>query len=75
MVNAVPDANKELDCRIPPVVIDPSQFHGSLQKAKDGTDSNCWASPTGKGFMIRGKTYLKDNSKVIFLSLYIFYSH
>ncbi|XP_044464101.1 protein ENHANCED DISEASE RESISTANCE 2 isoform X2 [Mangifera indica] len=62
---SVPDANKELDCRIPPVVIDPSQFHGSLQKAKDGTDSNCWASPTGKGFMIRGKTYLKDNSKVM----------
>ncbi|XP_031263899.1 protein ENHANCED DISEASE RESISTANCE 2-like [Pistacia vera] len=62
---SVSDANKELDCTIPPVVIDPSQFHGSLQKGEDGTDSNCWASPSGKGFMIRGKTYLKDNSKVM----------
>ncbi|KAI3827486.1 hypothetical protein L1987_01562 [Smallanthus sonchifolius] len=28
------------------------------------TDTDCWMSPSGKGFMIRGKTYLKDNAKV-----------
>lgn len=53
---------------MPPITIDPSQFHGSLHKAKDETDSNCWTSPGGKGFMIRGKTYLKDNAKVVFAS-------
>ncbi|KAH9654559.1 START domain-containing protein [Citrus sinensis] len=62
---SVPDANKEFDCSVPPITIDPSQFRGSLHKAKDETDSNCWTSPGGKGFMIRGKTYLKDNAKVV----------
>ncbi|KDO59377.1 hypothetical protein CISIN_1g0042401mg, partial [Citrus sinensis] len=62
---SVPDANKEFDCSVPPITIDPSQFRGSLHKAKDETDSNCWTSPGGKGFMIRGKTYLKDNAKVM----------
>lgn len=69
VLDAVPDANKEFDCSVPPIIIDPSQFHGSLHKAKDETDSNCWTSPGGKGFMIRGKTYLKDNTKVVFASL------
>ncbi|KAJ4709656.1 protein ENHANCED DISEASE RESISTANCE 2-like [Melia azedarach] len=62
---SVTDANKELDCSVPPITIDPSQFNGSLHKAKDATDSNCWSSPSGKGFVIRGKTYLKDNCKVM----------
>lgn len=66
---AVTDANKELDCSVPPITIDPSQFNGSLHKAKDATDSNCWSSPSGKGFVIRGKTYLKDNCKVGFAFL------
>ncbi|KAH9654561.1 START domain-containing protein [Citrus sinensis] len=65
VLDAVPDANKEFDCSVPPITIDPSQFRGSLHKAKDETDSNCWTSPGGKGFMIRGKTYLKDNAKVV----------
>lgn len=69
VLDAVPDANKEFDCSVPPITIDPSQFHGSLHKAKDETDSNCWTSPGGKGFMIRGKTYLKDNAKVVFAFL------
>lgn len=63
-VNAAPDINKELDPRASPIVIDPGLFHGSLHKGKDETDMNCWTSPSGSGFMIRGKNYLKDNSKV-----------
>ncbi|KAL5774846.1 hypothetical protein ACOSP7_012403 [Xanthoceras sorbifolium] len=60
-----PDANKELDSSVAPITIDLSQFHGSMQHETDGIDSNCWSSPSGKGFMIRGKTYLKDNTKVM----------
>ncbi|XP_061990763.1 protein ENHANCED DISEASE RESISTANCE 2 isoform X2 [Rosa rugosa] len=58
------DANKELDSEVAPVMIDPSQFSVSLCKGKDDADTNCWSTPSGKGFMIRGKNYLKDNSKV-----------
>ncbi|GMY35702.1 protein ENHANCED DISEASE RESISTANCE 2 isoform X1 [Fagus crenata] len=57
--------NKELDLTVTPIIIDPTQFHGSLHKGKDDTDTNCWTSPSGMGFMIRGKSYLKDNSKVM----------
>ncbi|XP_021634839.1 protein ENHANCED DISEASE RESISTANCE 2 isoform X2 [Manihot esculenta] len=62
---SVLDANKELDSREAPIDIDLSQFHGSLPKGKDEKDSNCWTSPGGMGFVIRGKTYLKDSSKVM----------
>ncbi|XP_021275787.1 protein ENHANCED DISEASE RESISTANCE 2 [Herrania umbratica] len=62
---SAPDANKELDPSVPPVHIDASQFNGSLHKGKDEADTNCWTSPSGRGFMIRGKTYLKDNAKVM----------
>ncbi|XVE97523.1 hypothetical protein REPUB_Repub03eG0026900 [Reevesia pubescens] len=62
---SAPDVNKELDPSVPLVHVDASQFNGSLHKGKDETDSNCWTSPSGKGFMIRGKTYLKDNAKVM----------
>ncbi|KAL6541200.1 hypothetical protein OROMI_025083 [Orobanche minor] len=54
----------ELNSSVPPINLDPSQFHGSMRKAKDETDKNCWSSPEGSGFMIRGKTYLKDSMKV-----------
>ncbi|KAJ6382272.1 hypothetical protein OIU77_030841 [Salix suchowensis] len=60
-----PNASKDLDKGIAPIYIDPSQFDGSLNKGKDENDSNCWTSPSGTGFMIRGKTYLKDSSKVM----------
>ncbi|XP_038700660.1 protein ENHANCED DISEASE RESISTANCE 2-like isoform X2 [Tripterygium wilfordii] len=56
---------KELDPTVAPIAIEPGQFHCSLNKGKDDNDTNCWASPSGTGFMIRGKTYLKDNSKVV----------
>ncbi|KAJ7947049.1 protein ENHANCED DISEASE RESISTANCE 2-like [Quillaja saponaria] len=62
---AAPDGNKELDPHATPIMIDPSQFHGSLHKGKDDNDTNCWTSPSGAGFKIRGKNYLKDNSKVV----------
>ncbi|KAF3453005.1 hypothetical protein FNV43_RR03438 [Rhamnella rubrinervis] len=62
---SAPDVNKELDSHSSPIVIDPDLFHGSLHKGKDETDVNCWTSPSGTGFMIRGKTYLKDNSKIM----------
>ncbi|KAM7265417.1 hypothetical protein ACFE04_003100 [Oxalis oulophora] len=63
--NSAANWNKELDCTSPSANLDPSRFHGSLHKGKDDADSNCWASPSGNGFMIRGKTYLKDNAKVM----------
>ncbi|XP_059455586.1 protein ENHANCED DISEASE RESISTANCE 2-like [Corylus avellana] len=59
------DANKELEPTVTPMIIDPTQFHGSLHKGKDDTGTNCWTSPSGTGFMIRGKNYLKDNMKVM----------
>ncbi|KAF2317083.1 hypothetical protein GH714_011631 [Hevea brasiliensis] len=62
---SVLDADKVLDPSEAPINIDLSQFHSSLPKGKDEKDSNCWTSPGGMGFMIRGKTYLKDNSKVM----------
>ncbi|KAE9602339.1 hypothetical protein Lal_00049435 [Lupinus albus] len=62
---AAPDLSEELDPRVTPITIQPSDFHGSLHKGKDDNDTNCWASPSGKGFMIRGKNYLKDNHKVV----------
>ncbi|KAK9100412.1 hypothetical protein Scep_023842 [Stephania cephalantha] len=57
-------ASNELDAHISPLKIDASLFHGSVHQGKDETDTNCWTSPSGQGFMIRGKTYLNDNSKV-----------
>lgn len=60
------DANKELDSEVAPITIDLSQFPCSCPKGKDDADTNCWSTPSGKGFMIRGKNYLKDNSKVSF---------
>ncbi|XP_022142944.1 protein ENHANCED DISEASE RESISTANCE 2 isoform X2 [Momordica charantia] len=59
------DANKELDSSVVPIILETNQFHGSMQKGRDDTDTNCWTSPSGAGFMIRGKNYLKDNSKVM----------
>ncbi|KAG6493827.1 hypothetical protein ZIOFF_048830 [Zingiber officinale] len=55
----------ELDANCPSVTIDPRQFHGSMVQGKAQTDSNCWSSPNGHGFMIRGKNYLKDYSKIV----------
>ncbi|KAE8722726.1 leucine-rich repeat receptor-like protein kinase TDR-like [Hibiscus syriacus] len=58
------DANKELDPSVPPIHVDASQFNGSLHQGKDDDDTNCWTSPGGAGFMIRGKTYLKNSAKI-----------
>lgn len=66
ILNAAPDVNKELEPTATPIIINSTQFHGSLHKGKDDTDTNCWTSPNGMGFMIRGKTYLEDNLKVGF---------
>ncbi|CAK8563537.1 unnamed protein product [Lathyrus sativus] len=60
-----PDLSGELDPRVTPITFNPSDIHGSLGKGMDDKDANCWTSPSGKGFMIRGKNYLKDNSKVV----------
>ncbi|OIW18617.1 hypothetical protein TanjilG_13369 [Lupinus angustifolius] len=62
---AASDLSKELDPLVTPIIIQLSDFHGSLHKCKDDNDTNCWATPSGKGFMIRGKNYLKDNHKVV----------
>ena len=63
-LQAAPDLSEELDPRVTPITIHPNDIHGSLRKGMDDNDTNCWTSPSGKGFMIRGKNYLKDNSKV-----------
>ncbi|MFS7947155.1 hypothetical protein Hanom_Chr06g00544771 [Helianthus anomalus] len=36
-----------------------------MQKGKGENDSNCWTSPSGAGFKIHGKMYLKDSAKGI----------
>ncbi|CAK8534458.1 unnamed protein product [Lathyrus sativus] len=56
---------KELDADVSPIQIDANDFHGSLRKGNDDNDTDCWTSPSGEGFKIRGKNYLKDNSKVV----------
>ncbi|XP_055822848.1 protein ENHANCED DISEASE RESISTANCE 2 isoform X2 [Solanum dulcamara] len=61
---SVPDTSKELNPNVPPLTLDPSQFHGTMRHAKGEGDSDCWSLPSGSGFMIRGKTYLKDSAKV-----------
>lgn len=61
---SAPDTSKELNPDVPPLTLDPSQFHGIMRHGKGEGDSDCWSSPSGSGFMIRGKTYLKDSTKV-----------
>lgn len=61
---AAPNLCKELDSHASPIEIDASDFNGSLRKGKDENDTDCWTSPSGEGFKIRGKNYRKDNSKV-----------
>ncbi|OIS97178.1 PREDICTED: protein ENHANCED DISEASE RESISTANCE 2-like [Nicotiana attenuata] len=61
---SAPDISKELNPDVPPLTLDPSQFHGTMRLGKSESDSDCWSSPSGSGFMIRGKTYLKDSTKV-----------
>nr|DAD27336.1 TPA_asm: hypothetical protein HUJ06_028804 [Nelumbo nucifera] len=63
--NSVSVGSSVLDDHTSPINIDASQFHGSMCQGKDETDTNCWTSPGGQGFMIRGKMYLQDNSKVM----------
>ncbi|GAA0141102.1 defense/immunity protein [Lithospermum erythrorhizon] len=58
------NVNKEFNLNVPAINIDLSQFHGSMRQGRNEVDSDCWTSPSGSGFMIRGKTYLKDNMKV-----------
>ncbi|KAG0466936.1 hypothetical protein HPP92_018516 [Vanilla planifolia] len=55
----------ELDLNFAPVTINQSQLHGSLHEGKGESDTNCWTKPDGQGFMIRGRTYLKDGVKVL----------
>lgn len=54
----------ELDRNVPSTTIDLNEFPGSLDHGKDANVTNSWAEPGGNGFMIRGKTYLNDFSKV-----------
>lgn len=54
----------ELVTNSSPVAVDPSHFHGTLHRAKSENDQNSWSAPGGEKFMIRGKTYLTDYTKV-----------
>ncbi|XP_028760833.1 protein ENHANCED DISEASE RESISTANCE 2 [Neltuma alba] len=64
-ITADSDLKGQLDLDVTPIPIDPSDFHGSLRLGNNDKDTNCWTSPNGSRFMIRGKNYLKDNSKVV----------
>ncbi|CAD6245197.1 unnamed protein product [Miscanthus lutarioriparius] len=55
----------ELVTNSSPVAVDPSHFHGTLHRAKSENDQNSWSAPGGEKFMIRGKTYLTDYTKVV----------
>ncbi|KAF8779075.1 hypothetical protein HU200_003042 [Digitaria exilis] len=55
----------ELVTNSTPVTVDPSHFHGTLHRAKSENDPNSWSAPGGEKFMIRGKTYLTDYTKVV----------
>ncbi|KAF3773333.1 ENHANCED DISEASE RESISTANCE 2 protein [Nymphaea thermarum] len=61
---AAPMDNNELDLLATPVNIAANQFRGSMRRGKDQSDSDCWTETNGNGFMIRGKTYLSDFSKI-----------
>ncbi|XP_031479449.1 protein ENHANCED DISEASE RESISTANCE 2 [Nymphaea colorata] len=61
---AAPMDSNELDLLAAPVNIAANQFRGSMQPGKDQSDSDCWMETNGNGFMIRGKTYLSDFSKI-----------
>ncbi|XP_057746642.1 protein ENHANCED DISEASE RESISTANCE 2-like [Arachis stenosperma] len=56
---------RELDTSLDPIPLDVSGVHGSLRKGNDEKDTDCWTCPSCEGFKIRGKNYLKDNTKVI----------
>ncbi|KAL1817681.1 hypothetical protein ACET3Z_020255 [Daucus carota] len=47
-----------------PIALDPHDFQGSMRLGTNDADRDCWTSPNGSGFVIRGKTYLKDNAKI-----------
>ncbi|XP_052164787.1 protein ENHANCED DISEASE RESISTANCE 2-like [Oryza glaberrima] len=55
----------ELVTNSTPVTIDSNHFHGTLRRAKSENDPNSWSEPGGEKFMIRGKTYLIDYTKVV----------
>ncbi|XP_051150527.1 protein ENHANCED DISEASE RESISTANCE 2-like [Andrographis paniculata] len=58
------ESSDELDSNVPSINLEPSEFPGTMRRAVDEDDKNCWISPSGSGFMIRGKTYLKDSTKI-----------
>lgn len=58
------DSHFELNPDESPCNLDSIQLQGSMRKSEDEADKNCWSSPDGTGFMIRGSTYLKDSIKV-----------
>ncbi|GAA0153998.1 defense/immunity protein [Lithospermum erythrorhizon] len=58
------DVKKEFDPNRTSLSLDPNHFHGSMTKGNDEADTNCWMSPSGSEFMVRGKTYLTDNTKI-----------
>ncbi|PSS08158.1 Protein ENHANCED DISEASE RESISTANCE like [Actinidia chinensis var. chinensis] len=46
---SAPDLSEELDPNVPAIILDPSQYCGSMRQEKDEADSNCWTSPRGNG--------------------------
>ena len=69
------DISKEFDPDVSSTIVHPSQFSSSLHKGKDENDTNCWTSPGGSGFMIRGKNYLRDHSKVYIIYFAVIHAY
>eukprot|EP00246_Nothoceros_aenigmaticus_P012192 TRINITY_DN3653_c0_g1_i3.p1 TRINITY_DN3653_c0_g1~~TRINITY_DN3653_c0_g1_i3.p1 ORF type:complete len:725 (+),score=125.57 TRINITY_DN3653_c0_g1_i3:628-2802(+) len=61
---SVHDDQGELLYRAPAVQVDRTVFKGSLPRGRHDKDTDCWFEPNGKGFMIRGVTYMQDSLKV-----------
>ncbi|KAK1395932.1 protein ENHANCED DISEASE RESISTANCE 2-like [Heracleum sosnowskyi] len=62
--NSAADAIREFFTSAHPIAFDPHDFQGSMRLKTAEADRDCWSSPDGSGFMIRGKTYRTKNDKI-----------
>ncbi|XP_024530767.1 protein ENHANCED DISEASE RESISTANCE 2 isoform X2 [Selaginella moellendorffii] len=59
-----PGDNGELMLGCSAMEINMKLFKSTLRHQSSEKDQNCWCDPGGQGFMVRGKTYMKDYLKV-----------
>lgn len=58
------EENGELILNAESVDIDLDLCKGSLRQGNSDVTSDCWSDPGGRGFMVRGRTYIHDCIKV-----------